>query len=272
MPLGFLNFTVIDLLDILMVAALIYFAFRWIKGSTAVNIFIAIILVLLAQIIASSIGMKMVSSVLGTIIDVGAIALIIIFQPEIRRFLNSLGRKAGDTLEKRGFLHKIFNARIFRGTLDAKSITEICEACNDMAEQKTGALIVLRKNDALDAIIDTGDVIEAQISKRLIMNIFFKNSPLHDGAMIIGNNRIIAARCTLPISERKDLPARFGMRHKAAVGITEQCDADVIVVSEQTGKISFVRAGRITPVNGMNKLKLLLGEDADSTSTTGQQQ
>ena len=127
-----------------------------------------------------------------------------------------------------------------------------------MSAQKTGALIVIRRKDLLQSIIDTGDVIDAEISSRLIMNIFFKNSPLHDGAMIIGNNRIIAARCTLPITERTDLPARLGMRHKAAVGISEQCDASVIVVSEQTGRISHVRGGEIKTVASINALKLLL--------------
>jgi len=257
--LGFLHFTWIDLLDILMVAALIYLAFRWIRGSTAINIFIAIIIVLLVQIIASALGMKMISSVLGTIIDVGAIALIIIFQPELRRFLSSLGRRAGEGIEKQPLLQKFLLKRN-EDSLETKSIGEIAEACEEMSEQKTGALIIIRKKDTLEDILATGDNIDARISCRLIMNIFFKNSPLHDGAMVIGDNRIVAARCTLPISDRSDLPARFGMRHKAAVGISEQSDADVVVVSEQTGKISFVRAGKVEAIDTINKLKLLLGE------------
>lgn len=254
--LEFLNITWIDFLDILMVAVLIFLAFRWIKGSTAVNIFIAIILVLLVYIIASAIGMKMISSVLGTLINVGAIALIVIFQPEIRRFLNSLGRRAGGTLEG-SLLGKLFPKQMMQ-PVNAKSVTEIAEACREMSEQKTGALIIIRKKDSLQEIIDTGDTIDARISRRLIMNIFYKNSPLHDGAMIIGDDRIVAARCTLPITDRSDLPARFGMRHKAAVGISEQSDADVVVVSEQTGGISFVRAGKVQPIDSINNLKLLL--------------
>ncbi len=254
--LEFLNITWIDFLDILMVAVLIFLAFRWIKGSTAVNIFIAIILVLLVYIIASAIGMKMISSVLGTLINVGAIALIVIFQPEIRRFLNSLGRRAGGTIEG-SLLGKLFPGQIVQ-PVKAKSVTEIAEACREMSEQKTGALIIIRKKDTLQEIIDTGDTIDARISRRLIMNIFYKNSPLHDGAMVIGDDRIMAARCTLPITDRSDLPARFGMRHKAAVGISEQSDADVVVVSEQTGGISFVRAGKVQPIDSINNLKLLL--------------
>ncbi len=261
--LEFLHFTWIDLLDILMVTFLIFLAFRWIRGSTAVNIFVAIVIVLLIYIIASSIGMKMISSVLGTLINVGAIALIIIFQPEIRRFLNSLGRRAGDTLERRSFLGKIFPKQIIQ-SVNAKSVTEIAEACREMSDQRTGALIIIRKKDPLQEIIDTGDVIDARISRRLIMNIFYKNSPLHDGAMIIGDDRIIAARCTLPITDRSDLPARFGMRHKAAVGISEQSDADVVVVSEQTGGISFVRSGKVRPIDSISNLKLLLAGELDN--------
>lgn len=260
--LDFLHFTWIDILDILAVGAVIYLVFRWIKGSAAVNIFIAIIVVLSVQIVATALGMRMISSILGTIINVGAIALIIIFQPEIRRFLGSIGRSAGEAIRRRNLLGRIF-LKQNAGSVDARSVTEIAEACKEMAEQKTGALIIIRKNNLLEDIIATGDTIDATIGQRLIMNIFYKNSPLHDGAMVIGDNRILAARCTLPITNRQDLPARFGMRHKAAVGISEQSDADVVVVSEQTGKISFVRAGEVKTIDSINNLKLLLGEKQD---------
>ena len=189
-------------------------------------------------------------------------AIIEIFQPEIRRFLNSVGRKAGDTLEKRPMLKKLF-IRGGADGVDTKDVAEIAQACKEMSDQKTGALIIIRRKDPLEDIIDTGDTIDARISCRLIMNIFYKNSPLHDGAMVIGGGRIIAARCTLPITERTDLPARLGMRHKAAVGISEQSDADVVVVSEQTGRISFVRRGTLKTVDSINNLKLLLGEKTE---------
>lgn len=259
---SFLHLSLIDLLDILMVAAVIYFIFRWIRSSSALNIFIAIIIVLIVRIVAVALGMKMMSALLGTIIDVGAIALIIIFQPEIRRFLNNLGRGAGSTLEKQSIIQKLLS-RGNGDVLAARANDEIAEACKEMSEQKTGALIVFRRNNSLEDIIATGDVIDADISKRLIMNIFFKNSPLHDGAMVIGGNRIVAARCTLPITDRSDLPARYGMRHKAAVGISEQSDADVIVVSEETGGISFVRAGVVTRIDSVTTLKLKLGGQAE---------
>ena len=257
--LDFLHFSWIDILDILMVALIIYLVFRWIRGSTAIYIFIAIILVLVVRVVAEALGMKMISSLLGTIIDMGAVALVIIFQPEVRRFLGSMGRKAGTTLEKQSFLQKIFFRRQAR-SVDTRAVQEIAEACQEMSAAHTGALIVIQHKNSLEDIIATGDTVDAEIGRRLIMNIFFKNSPLHDGAMIIGGNRIVAARCTLPITERTDLPARFGMRHKAAIGITEQCDADVIVVSEETGGISFVRGGTLTAVETVNNLKLMLGE------------
>ena len=255
--LGFLHFTWVDLLDIIMVTAVIYAVFHWLRGTSAMNIFIAIALLVVVRIISDAIGMKMISSLLGTLLDMGALAIIIIFQPELRRFLDNLGRSAGNTIEKRSLLDKLFPDRK-RKELDYGNISEIAQACIEMSAQKTGALIVIRRDSKLEDIIATGDPIDAKVSSRLIMNIFFKNSPLHDGAMIIGNDRIIAARCTLPISERPGLPARHGMRHKAAVGISERSDADVIVVSEQTGGISFVSAGEVTPVDSSSTLKLLI--------------
>ena len=257
--LEFLHFSWSDILDILMVALIIFLIFRWIRGSTAINIFIAIIIVLLVRVIAEALGMKMMSSLLGTLIDMGAVALVVIFQPEVRRFLNSLGRKAETTLQRPGFLQWLFPSWRSR-QVDTRAIREITEACREMSAQKEGALILILHKNSLEDIIATGDTVDAEISRRLIMNIFFKNSPLHDGAMIIADNRIAAARCTLPITERTDLPARYGMRHKAAIGISEQCDADVIVVSEETGGISLARGGQLTPIETINTLNLLLGE------------
>lgn len=259
--LGFLHISFIDIVDILLVAAVIFVVFRWIRGSSSMNIFIAILLLLLVRIAASALGMKMISTLLGTIIDVGAIALIVIFQPEIRKFLSTLGRSAGNTLERRRWLEKILPGRSGESVSEG-SASEIANACNEMAATKTGALIVIRRRNSLEDIVASGDMVDARISSRLLMNIFFKNAPLHDGAVIIDGDRIVAARCTLPISDRTDLPARYGMRHKAAIGISELTDADVIVVSEQTGDISFVREGAITRIESTNKLKLKLGGKA----------
>ena len=249
----FLHFTLVDLVDIILVAAVIYLVFRWIRGSSAINIFIAIIILFIVRVVATAMNMKMVSAMLGTILDVGAIAIIVIFQPEIRRFLNNIGRTAGQN----NVMKKFFRRQQEEG-LDSGLISEIVLAVEQMAATKTGALIVVRRRDNLQSIIATGDLVDARVSQRLVMNIFFKNSPLHDGAMVIGGNRIIAARCTLPLTDRLDLPASFGMRHKAAVGLAEQCDADVVVVSEETGEISLMQGSTVTRIDTPNLLKLKL--------------
>lgn len=261
--IGFLRITFADVLDILMVAAVIYVVFKWIKGSAAINIFLAIISLLLLRMLVNALNMKMMSALLGTIIDVGTIALVVIFQPEIRHFLFNLGRKVfrgRDTLWKK-FLKQD------KKELSATSIDEIVQACFEMGEQKVGALIVIPNQSSPEDIVSTGDRIDASISKRLIENIFFKNSPLHDGAMIINEDRIVAARCTLPITERTNTPARFGMRHKAAIGVSEHYDVSVIVVSEQTGDVSFVSDGHVTPVKNINTLKLLISDDKSKTGS-----
>ena len=254
--LGFLHLGFADIIDIIVVALILYVAFRWLRGSSAVNIFIAILMLFVIRIVAVAMNMKLLSALLDTIIDVGAIALIVIFQPEIRQFLSRMGRSTGITGERSGLLERLFGSNAH--ALDDESAKELSRACFEMAEQRTGALIVLRHKNPLQDILDSGDTIDADIRSSLIENIFFKDSPLHDGAVIIAGNRILAARCILPITERTDIPSKYGMRHKAAVGISERSDADVIVVSEQRGTISFVRDGIITRVDSRNQLKLLL--------------
>ena len=254
---GFLSLSFADCLDILMVAMLIYLIFRWIRGSAAMSIFIAIILLFVMRVVVAAFNMRLMNALLDTLIDVGVLALIVIFQPEVRHFLMKLGSRYGVAGKGRDLLGKIFGARETR--LGNETVNEICEACGAMSEAKTGALIALPHKDSLRFIAETGDIVDAKVSKRLIMNIFFKNSPLHDGAMIIDGDRIAAARCTLPITQRTDIPASFGMRHKAAIGISEETDADVVVVSEETGGISFVRGGKLSRIGNINELKLLLG-------------
>ncbi|MBQ3881362.1 MAG: diadenylate cyclase CdaA [Bacteroidales bacterium] len=254
---GFLNISFTDLLDVLLVALIIYFAFRWIRESSALNIFLAIIFIYVLMVIVEALNMKLMSKLISTFIDVGVIALIVIFQPEIRHFLMKLGAgtKIGST--GRNMFNRLFGEK--GKTLDSVAVQELSEACRTMSNQKTGALIVIPHEVNLNHIIETGDKIDALINRRLILNLFFKNSPLHDGAVIISGDRVVAARCTLPITERTDIPASFGMRHKAAIGISEESDADIIVVSEETGNVSFVKEGKVTPIGNMNELKLLLG-------------
>ena len=254
--LEFLDISFIDILDILIVTILIFQAFRWLRGTSAMNIFTAIFSLYAVRVVAAAFNMKLISSLLGAIIDVGIIALIVIFQPEIRRFLIKLGKQYRFSENPNNLISKIFGYS--KSKMDNKTIREISGACRIMSSQKTGALIVIPNKVPIDDIISTGDRIDATISKRLIINLFFKNSPLHDGAAIINTERIIAARCTLPITEKENIPASYGMRHKAAIGISEVTDAEVIVISEETGNISFIKGGELTPVNNINELNLLL--------------
>ena len=259
MPLaifGFLGMSLVDALDILLVALIIFVVFRWIRGSAALNIFLAVIVIYAMVVVVDALGMNLMRALLGTFVDVGVVALIVIFQPEIRQFLYRIGSETKISARGKALLNKILRKQV--RPMDSAAVNEVAEACRRMSDEKTGALMVFPHENSLDFIIETGDRIDAVISRRLIMNLFFKNSPLHDGAMIIAGDRIAAARCTLPITARTDIPARFGMRHKAAIGISEQTDADVIVVSEETGDVSFVRKGEVTHISNMNELKLLL--------------
>ena len=253
----FIQMSFTDILDIILLGLIIFVAFRWLKGSSAISIFVAIVSLYLIRVLVSAFNMRLIEAILNMILDVGVLAFIVIFQPEIRKFLTRLGNRYMGSSRGRDFLDKILGRKSAH-TEFGESINNITEACRRMSEEKTGALIVIAHTTALDDILSTGDRIDASIHRRLIMNLFFKNSPLHDGALVIADDRIVAARCTLPITERTDIPANYGMRHKAAIGITEETDAEAIVVSEETGRISFVKAGVVTPITNINELKLLL--------------
>jgi uncharacterized protein (TIGR00159 family) len=256
---GFLQLSLTDILDILLLALIIYVAFRWIKGTSAMSIFVAIISLYVIRVLVSAFNMRLMNALMETVLDVGVVALIVIFQPEIRKFLIRIGNKWMKSAKGQKIVDRLMGGKKSIGT-GSQASNEITEACRRMSEDKTGALIVIAHTSPLDDIIGTGDNIDASIHRRLIMNLFFKNSPLHDGALVISGDRIVAARCTLPITERTNIPARYGMRHKAAIGITEETDADAIIVSEETGTISFVKGGQVTPIQNINELKLRLNE------------
>ncbi|MBR1575064.1 MAG: diadenylate cyclase CdaA [Bacteroidales bacterium] len=262
--LGFLNITLTDILDILMVAAIIFILFRWLRGSSAMNIFVAVIFLYVLKVVVSALNMTLMSGIMSTVLDVGVIALIVIFQPEIRYFLIKLGSRYGFG----GSGWKLFNRLFGRKSdqLGSAATDALLDAVRDMSAGKTGALIVIARQDSLQHIIETGDTIDARINKRLLMNLFFKNSPLHDGAVVIHDNRIVAARCTLPLSGKADIPAQYGMRHKAAIGISEASDAHVVVVSEETGEVSFVSDGQICTIQDPVQLRELLNRDSKSAS------
>ena len=251
----FINISFIDVLDVLMVGLLIYWLIRVVRGTSAVNIFIGVLLLYVVWIASRALGMKLLSFILGQVLGVGVVALLVIFQPEIRRFL--LRISSSTTAAQQGVFKKLFR-QSRAGGMAPGELEELTAACRKMSETKTGALIVLRHGSALGDILDTGDEIDARINRRLIENIFFKNSPLHDGAMVITANRILAARCTLPITQRQDIPAHYGMRHRAAIGMSEVSDASVIVVSEETGDISFVSDGQIQTTGSITELRLAI--------------
>lgn len=256
---NFLKMSFTDILDILLIALIIFYAFRWMRGTSALSILVAIISLFVIKVIVSALGMKMMTELMSLILDVGMLALIVIFQPEIRRFLTRIGQRYTMNTRTRRLLDRIMRRH---GASSAETVSEIVEACEIMSSKKTGALIVIIRDNPMDDVIATGDVIDAKVCQRLLMNLFFKNSPLHDGAVIINGDRIVAARCTLPMSDRQDLPPQYGMRHKAAVGISEQTDADVVVVSEETGEIIHVRNGKITIIHSAEELRDILGEAA----------
>jgi uncharacterized protein (TIGR00159 family) len=238
--MGFIDIGTMDFVDILAVATLMYYLYKMAKGTNVPNIVIGIIIVYFVWKFTAEIGMTMFSNILGGVINVGVIALIVVFQPEIRQFLETIGlrqRKAGQN----SFLRRFFAARNSKVTID---IRPIVRATIEMSSCKTGALMVIQQETDLGFIAETGIPVDAQTTSSLLENIFFKNAPLHDGAVVISDNRIIAAKCVLP-STRARVPKNYGMRHRAALGMSEISDAIIVVVSEETGGISIAREGVI---------------------------
>ena len=253
-----INIHIMDVVDILLVGLLVYYVYKLIRGTAAISIFLGIIILYIIWAVVKALNMSLLSEIMGQVLGVGVIAIIVLFQQEIRKFLLSLGNNYILNNEKIKMFSKFLGNKGV--SMELKALDEITQACRKMSETKTGALIVLARTSSMEFVIETGDVIDARINRRLIENLFFKNSPLHDGALVIMGGRIAAARCTLPITERTNIPANYGMRHKAAIGITEETDADAIIVSEETGRISFAKRGAVTPIQNINELKLLLNE------------
>lgn len=256
--LAFIQIGILDLLDIFLVAVLIYEIYRLIKGTAAINLFVGIALIYFVWKLVDALQMELLSEILGAFIGVGFIALLIVFQPEIRQFLLFFGSPAFlDSLPKRiRFLFGKINKP--ESILD---IDKIIVAVRHLSDSKTGALVVLSKKHDLRQVIDTGEKFVSDISPGLIEAIFFKNSPLHDGAMVIRDNKIVAARCILPLAKNKNIDAALGLRHRAAIGITEQSDALALVISEETGKISFSKKGVIVNHVAAHQLRTFLEKE-----------
>jgi len=253
----FWDFGIIDFIDVFLVALLLYYVYKLVKGTVAINIFIGIIVVYLIWRLTDILNMFMLNRVFDGFINVGIIALIVVFQPEIRKFLLLLG---STNFRGRGkFLNKF---RLLKTeTENENDIVAIISACDKMSTSKTGALIVLERNNSLDFLTNTGDEMNIKVAQPIIESIFFKNSPLHDGAIIIENNIVKATRVILPVSNERNIPQRFGLRHRAAIGITEKTDALALAVSEETGQISYIKGGEFVMFKDVQELTNLLNQD-----------
>lgn len=260
--LGFLDIGWLDLLDIGLVALLIYQIYNLVRGSVASRVFVGYLLVYLAYLVVKALGLNLMTTILEYFISVGALALIIIFQHEIRRFLLLIGKSTNLSSNRwlRRWLLRDFDATEESTT----SLKPILETCKTLGAEFSGGLLVLQKNDDLEKFAASGEVIDADISKPLLLAIFSQYSPLHDGAVIISEGRIRAARCILPVSEDDELPPSLGFRHRAALGMSEATDAAVIAVSEESGRLSLALNGELftnlSQLELENKLEKYLSE------------
>lgn len=253
----FWDFGIIDFIDVFLVAILLYYIYKLVKGTVAINIFIGIIIIYAVWKLTDFLKMNMLHNIFDGFIKVGIIALIVVFQPEIRKFLLMVG---STNLGRKG---KFFSKMTFLKTEaeNETNIDAIIAACNKMGTTLTGALIVLERNNNLDFLIGTGDAMNISVTQPIIESIFFKNSPLHDGAIIIENNIVKATRVILPVNNEKKIPERFGLRHRAAIGITEKTDALAIVVSEESGQISYIKNGEFVMFKDTQDLSEIIKKD-----------
>jgi uncharacterized protein (TIGR00159 family) len=241
--MSFIEIKALDIVDILLVAFLLYMLYNLLKGTVAINIFFGIVAFYLLWKLVTALEMEMLSEIFGAFISVGFIALIVVFQPEIRKFLLMLGTPG--FINKKGKGYSFFRFDLKKQIkLDLDSIIE---ASKKMAKTKTGALIIIARKSELEQYVETGEQLEASISVDLLESIFFKNSPLHDGAVIIYDNRIKAARCILPVSDNAKIPHQYGLRHRAGIGITEHSDAIALIISEELGEVSLAIGGELLP-------------------------
>lgn len=237
--IGFLEISWVDFVDIALVSILLYQVYKLIRGSIAVNIFLGILALYLVYLIVRAAQMELLTTILGQFMGVGVLAMIILFQPEIRKFLLVIGR---GTEFRENIFKTIANWR--HEYHDDFDIEEVLEAAKTLKATKTGALLVFSRDTELKFYAQTGDALNAEVSKRLLLSIFNKNSPLHDGAAIIHKGRIEAARCVLPVSENDNIPPNYGLRHRAAIGMSENTDTLVMAISEETGRLLLARNGK----------------------------
>src|SRR5690554_6234996 len=253
------NIRFLDIVDILLVAIILYYVYTLIRGTMAVNILIGLGIIYLISLLVRQFNMHLLSQIFGGFISVGAIALVVVFQQEIRRFLIHIGRNI-PFWRKSPIFSFLFTKRMV--SRDTKAMVKpVIDACRSMSKSRTGALMVFAKYADEEYYQSSGEYLDAKLSKRLLESIFNKNSPLHDGAAVIVDGRIVTASCVLPLSENEELPMRFGLRHRAAIGVTEVSDAVTVVVSEETGEISFAKDGQIWINISHEKLEELLAAE-----------
>lgn len=255
--MDFLNLRILDIVDIVFVAILLFYMYKLVKGTVAVNIFVGLVIVYLIGKLTQLLQMELLSSVLGEFIGVGMFALIVVFQQEIRKFLLMIG--STNFTQRRRFLSQL---RFVKDDSEiSTNVNAIVKACEAMGRTFTGALIIIQKSTNLEFVKTSGDEMNIEINQPIIESIFHKNGPLHDGAMVIEDNKITATRVILPVSNDRTIPLRFGLRHRAAVGITEKTDALALVVSEETGQISYLKDGEFVIFEDNNELAQKLKED-----------
>ncbi len=250
-----LDIRFIDVIDIILVAIIFFQLYKLIRGTAALSIFIGIFIIYMFWLLVKALNMELIGALMGQVIGVGVIALIIVFQQEVRRFLLVIGNRY---MNRRRFSFGRIFSTVEEQTGSPKEAEEIVRATESMASKKTGALIVLGRKSSLDIYSEGGERIDAIISAELLETIFFKNSPLHDGAVLIEDGKIFAARCPLPITDSVSLPPRFGMRHRAAIGISEHTDSLVVVVSEESGHITVAEGGEMKEDITPNELRQIL--------------
>ncbi len=246
-PIGFLEFGIKDFIETLVIAGVLVYLYRWIKGTFAIQATIGIIFIIFVNFIIQLLGFDTINFMLKSILDVGILAVFILFQPEIRKLLYRIGNNTS------------FD-RFFTRTGSNEMIDEIIDATKKMAKEKTGALIVFARSSSIQDLVDAGVKIDSEVKAELLTTIFQKDTPLHDGAVVIRNNRIVAASCYLPISQNPNISQSFGTRHRAAVGISETNNVLVLIVSEETGRVSLARNGTLKSGLTIQKLRAEMEE------------
>ena len=255
----FLKITVTDGIDIILVALIVYYIYNLIKNTLAVNLLLGMVIILVLHWIVDALHMELLSTIIDQFINVGIIALIVIFQPEIRRFLLLIGKNTFLQQNKAWWGYLFGSKNIERDNL--LRIKPIIDACKSMKKSRTGALIVFVKFYDDQLFANSCEVVDAKISKRLLESIFQKYSPLHDGAVVVAENKIKSASCILPLTDNDKLPPQFGLRHRAGIGISETTDAVAVIISEETGEIAYAKQGRVRMNVSFGELEKLLNKD-----------